>query len=162
NIVLLGESGVGKSSIINMISGAQIAKTSNNVLGDGSRVACYVVEGSGLRINFWETMGFAGKVGSAPSWTLRDLKALVRRLLVFRSINLLILCMSARGITNTVVQGYHAIYVEVCAQKVPIALVINGLEGRNSLDMHRWWIKNKDTIFHHGLTFDIHACVMTL
>lgn len=162
NIVLLGESGVGKSSIINMVSGTQTTKTSNNVLGDGSKVECYVVTESGLRINFWEMKGFAGDVGVAPTRLLQVLKTIVRRLLVFGSIDLLILCMRSGRITNTIVQGYHAIYVEACARRVPIALVVNGLERSPDLNMHGWWARNKDGILNHGLAFDIHVCVTTL
>ncbi|KAI6118102.1 hypothetical protein F5141DRAFT_601738 [Pisolithus sp. B1] len=163
NVVVLGECGVGKSSIINMISGAQTTKTSNNVLGEGLKVACYVVVmESGLRVNFWEMKGFPGDVGTVPTRLLRDLKTIVRRLLVLRNVDLLIFCMRAGSITNAVVQGYQAIYVDVCARKVPIALVVNGLEGSSGSDMHGWWAKNKDGIFNRGLAFDIHACVTTL
>ncbi|KAI6120276.1 hypothetical protein EDD16DRAFT_889920 [Pisolithus croceorrhizus] len=163
NVVVLGECGVGKSSIINMISGAQTTKTSNNVLGEGSKVACYVVVmESGLRVNFWEMKGFPGDVGTVPARLLRDLKTIVRRLLVLRSVDLLIFCMRAGSVTNAVVQGYQAIYVDVCARKVPIALVVNGLEGSSGLDMHEWWANNKDGLFNRGLAFDVHACVTTL
>ncbi|KAI6123109.1 hypothetical protein EV401DRAFT_1303465 [Pisolithus croceorrhizus] len=162
NVVVLGECGVGKSSIINMISGAQTTKTSSNVLGE-SPVSCrVVVMESGLRVNFWEMKGLPGDVGTAPTRLLRDLKTIVRRLLVFLSIDLLLFCIRAGSVTSAFVQGYQAIYVDVCARKVPIALVINGLEGSSGLDMHGWWAKNKDRLFNRGLAFDIHACVTTL
>ncbi|KAI5990457.1 hypothetical protein EDD15DRAFT_2452564 [Pisolithus albus] len=156
NIVLLGESGVGKSSIINMVSGTQTTKTSNNVLGDGSKVDCYVVTAVRSKNQFLGDEGFRRGRGCGAHPVVAGIED-------HRSaIDLLILCMCSGRITNTIVQGYHAIYVEACARRVPIALVVNGLERSPDLNMHGWWARNKDSILNHGLAYDIHVCVTTL
>ncbi|KAG6334785.1 hypothetical protein ID866_4303 [Astraeus odoratus] len=144
-----------------MISGTQLATTSNNVLGHTSKAACYVVETQlGAKVNLWEAAGLVGET-HLSSRRLQDLKTFLRRLLLFHSIDLLIFCMHAGRVKKTFIQSYQAAYIQTCERKVPVALIVTGLE-REKGDMHGWWSRNRDNIFHHDLAFDVHACVTTL
>ncbi|KAH0834012.1 hypothetical protein J3R83DRAFT_11248 [Lanmaoa asiatica] len=69
NVVLFGECGVGKSSIINTIVGLPVAKTSNDVLGCTDVNASYSVTlDTGIKVNLWDTIGLdEGTAGRIPA-----------------------------------------------------------------------------------------------
>lgn len=164
--MLIGESGVGKSSIVNMISGTQLAKTSSNIFDHhqwASKAACYVtiLPDSGMKLNLWDTAGLDDEAGAASTGKLRNLGMLLHHLALFHKIDLLLFCMRAGRVKNIFVKSYNAIYGKNCKRKVPVALIVTGLE-RHGGNMHAWWAKNRDGIFNHGLIFDAHACVTSL
>ncbi|KIJ60903.1 hypothetical protein HYDPIDRAFT_51087, partial [Hydnomerulius pinastri MD-312] len=167
NIVLFGESGVGKSSIINMITGTPFAKTSNNVVRRTCQPACYVAKlhsGNEInKINLWETTSLEEGPEETPATdtTGPEPKAFLQQLAGFHDLDLLLFCMRAGKVRNTLVQSYNLVYVESLERKVPVALVVTGLE-RWEGDMHGWWTKHEERLQEHGLVFDAHACVTTL
>ncbi|KIJ60458.1 hypothetical protein HYDPIDRAFT_117169 [Hydnomerulius pinastri MD-312] len=181
NVVVFGETGVGKSSIINMVlqrdpafklpdvqpvaekkaSKKSRAKTSNNTLGCTSRTECYEATlPSGTRVKLWDTQGLdegdQGTVQSAKA--LEELEKLLRDVASSETgIDLLLYCMSAGRAKKALTQNYSAIYEKIFDGKVPVALAITGLERQR--DMHGWWINNRDKLCKLGLFFDAHACI---
>lgn len=149
NVVIFGETGSGKSSIINAITKNQLAKTTNDADGCTSSVQRYPVDISGQRFVLFDTAGLGeGSAGTVPDpEAKRQLKNLLRQLMSSRSpsdgIDLLVYCVSSSrmpGLT-TIVQTYDMFYSRTCRKKVPIVIVITGLE--NEPNMESWWDENK-------------------
>lgn len=165
NIVIFGETGSGKSSVINAIAGKQLAKTSDDATGCTPCYKRYPVSFSGQRFVLFDTAGFGeGPAGRVPDpQAKRQLKSLLRQLMSSRSpsdgIDLLVYCMSSKTTAlPAVVRAYDTFYARVCRKKVPIVIVITGLENEPS--MESWWDRNKDKF--KSMHFAGHACVTVL
>ncbi|KAG1838257.1 P-loop containing nucleoside triphosphate hydrolase protein, partial [Suillus subluteus] len=155
NIVIFGETGSGKSSFINRIAQHVLAKISNDALGCTSTPERYPVEISGRKYILIDTPGlnegFAGTVpdAEAKKW----LKNLLRELMSSRSdgISLLMYCVRKETRPHTFVKAYNKVYSDICHQRVPIILVIEG--WRNKQEMESWWITNGMQCNNHGMHF---------
>lgn len=162
NVVFFGETGSGKSSIINAIARKQLAETSDNATGCTSGHKRYPVTISDQKFVLFDTAGLGeGPAGTVPDAVAkRQLKRLLRRLMSSRSpsdgIDLLVYCVSFR--TSSLVRAYNMFYSKVCKKKVPIVIIITGLE--NEPNMENWWDKNKGKF--KSMHFAAHACVTAL
>ncbi|KAG6334345.1 hypothetical protein ID866_4746 [Astraeus odoratus] len=162
NIILCGDVGVGKSSIINSIAGREVARTSNDAPGSTPRTMCYTLTfDPSTRIRLWETPGLGegegGTIGHEQA--SKVLKDLLEILHVSDRVDLLLLCMPG----GRTIKRRHENYKAICENvrgKLPVALVITNLEREN--DMHQWWMRNGKKLEQQGLVFDAHACVTTL
>ncbi|KAG1889139.1 P-loop containing nucleoside triphosphate hydrolase protein [Suillus subluteus] len=165
NIVIFGKSGAGKSSIINTIAREQLAETSNDTTGCTSGHKCHPVTISGQRFVLFDTVGLGeGPAGTVPdAEAKRQLKSLLRHLMSSRSpsdgIDLLVYCVSSKMTTlPAIIRAYETFYSRVCRKKVPIVIVMTGLE--NKPDMESWWDTNKGKF--KSMHFTGHACVTAL
>jgi len=166
NIVLIGETGVGKSSIVNSIVGRDVAKPSNDAENLMARCTmCYSLTfNSSTHIKVWETPGLeqgeTKPVAVDPA--LKNIQELLEHLRTSEGVHLLILCTTAGRARNNLRRAYNAIYKEDCRKKVPIALVITKLENQYP-DMHTWWTVNGSNLSQtYDLSFHAHACVTTV
>ncbi|KAG1897024.1 P-loop containing nucleoside triphosphate hydrolase protein [Suillus fuscotomentosus] len=168
NVVIFGETGSGKSSIINTITKNQLAKTTNDADGCTSSVQRYPVDFSGQRFVLFDTAGLGeGPAGTVPDLEVkRQLKNLLCQLISSRSpsdgIDLLVYCVSSSRMPglNTIVQTYDMFYSRTCRKKVPIVIVITGLE--NEPNMESWWDENRGRFERESMHFTDHACVTAL
>ncbi|KAG1886598.1 P-loop containing nucleoside triphosphate hydrolase protein [Suillus subluteus] len=162
NVVFFGETGSGKSSIINAIAREHLAETSDNATGCTLDHKRYPVTISDQRFVLFDTAGLGeGPAGTVPDAVAkRQLKRLLRNLMSSRSpsdgIDLLVYCVSFK--TTALVRAYNTFYSEVCKKKVPIVVVITGLE--NEPNMENWWDNNKGKF--KSMHFAAHACVTAL
>ncbi|KAI6037990.1 hypothetical protein EDC04DRAFT_2699174 [Pisolithus marmoratus] len=154
NIALVGEGEVVKSFVSVVSRTRPILKTRT------SGATCYVVDmGSDAQVTLWETISW--KAGAAPKRTALDTRVL-QYLRSSCGIDLILFCIKARmGSSEDFVPCYDEVYVKECQRKAPVALIATGLEWSGG-NMHGWWEKNKDNMFHLGLAFDVHACITTL
>ncbi|KAG2063145.1 hypothetical protein BDR04DRAFT_597530 [Suillus decipiens] len=138
NIVIFGQTGTGKSSIINAIAREQLAGTSNDAAGCTSGYKRHPVTISGQRFVLFDTAGLGeGPAGTVPDKEAkRQLKSLLRQLMNSRS--------PSDGIG--------------LLKKIPIVIVITGLEQEPN--MESWWDQNKDKL--KSMHFTGHACVTAL
>ncbi|KAF9222657.1 hypothetical protein BS17DRAFT_175542 [Gyrodon lividus] len=68
NVVIFGESGVGKSSLINMIAGHEVAKTSSSGMGCTFQSSRYRMPITGEMFHVWDTAGLdEGIYGRVPA-----------------------------------------------------------------------------------------------
>ncbi|KAG1731274.1 P-loop containing nucleoside triphosphate hydrolase protein [Suillus lakei] len=165
NVVIFGETGSGKSSIINAIAREQLAETSDDATGCTSGHKRHPVTISGQRFNLFDTAGLGeGPAGTVPAAEAKkQLKGLLHQLMSSRSpsdgIGLLVYCVSSRATAPpALVRAYNTFYSRVCRKKVPIVLVVTGLE--NEPDVESWWDANK--IKFKSMHFADHACVTVL
>ncbi|KAF9227131.1 hypothetical protein BS17DRAFT_775008 [Gyrodon lividus] len=163
NVVVFGESGAGKSSLINMIAGRSTAATSSRAIGCTFEHKKYDVQVHGKRYAIWDTTGLdEGSHGKVPAEIAEEnLKGLLRELIKANGIDLLIYCIRGCRLREALQNNYNLFYSAICRKKIPIALVVTGLENYEE-EMEEWWITNEAEFVALKMHFDGHACVTTL
>ncbi|KAN0091363.1 hypothetical protein V8E55_004929 [Tylopilus felleus] len=163
NIVVFGESGVGKSSLINQIAGRSIAATSSGAKGCTFRHRKYELQVDDTPYAIWDTSGLdEGTYGTVPAEIAEEhLKQLLRDLTRANGIHLLVYCIRASRLRKTLLNNYNLFYSAICRKKVPIVAVVTGLENYEG-EMEDWWAANETEFTMLKMHFDGHACVTTL
>jgi len=105
--------------------------------------------------------GTAGTVPAAEA--VENLKNLLRELMNPRSdgIGLLVYCVRSVRISRALLRNYNLFYSSICRKKVPIVVVVTGLENQEPT-MDNWWDTNEKEFRKYGMQFKDHACVTTL
>jgi GTP-binding protein EngB required for normal cell division len=165
NVVIFGETGSGKSSIINVVAQEQIAKTSNDAPGCTSEFKRYSVDISGQKFALFDTAGLnEGSAGTVPhKRAKKQLKGLLNKLMSHKSpsggIDLLVYCVQNTAAPRAILNTYNTVYSGTCRKKrVPVVVVVTGLESMSP--MESWWDTHKE-IFN-SMDLAGHACVMTV
>ncbi|KAF8137376.1 hypothetical protein EV363DRAFT_1394927 [Boletus edulis] len=162
NVVLFGEPGVGKSSVVNLIARKNIARVPSGIDGCTLQSSRYDISMDDMNICVFETVGLQEPEfrGNGYLAVLEKAYEFVNKLGAAGGVHLLLLCMRRSRLTATTQNNYR-LFSEVAFQKrVPIALVVTGLEGE--VDMEDWWTKNKADMERYGLKSNGHACVTTV
>ncbi|KAK7448523.1 hypothetical protein VKT23_013786 [Stygiomarasmius scandens] len=158
NIILFGASGCGKTSIVNMLAGTELARTvSNSAVSVLFHNQVYEIKIEDQYYNIYDTTGLSeGYDQSSLSQQVNDqLKNLVYNL--NDGVHLLVFCLRAPRITDGAASNYVTFYRSLCGSKVPIVLVVTGLE--NEVDMDDWWDINENVFKGYGMHFEGHACI---
>ena len=162
NIVLFGEKGVGKSSVINLIAGHQVASVSPDANGRPLSSKRYSLPVGGRAFRIWDTAGLEqpeiGAVGYMAA--IEGALALIQQLAQQGGVDLLLFCMRGHRVTATTLSNYRLFYEVLCRSQVPIALVITHLEREP--DMNAWWTRNLHSLEKRGIKPAGHACVTGL
>ncbi len=158
NVIIFGETGVGKSSLINMIADTASATVSNAAIGCTFESVPYDVELSGCKYRLWDTAGLnEGEHGNvAADRAIENLRLLVQGL-KDGGVSLLVYCIRGSRLRDIVQINYDLFYKVICSGEVPIVVVITGLE--NEEDMENWWKDNAEDLHRQGMIFSGHACV---
>ncbi|KAJ8581198.1 hypothetical protein M405DRAFT_705153, partial [Rhizopogon salebrosus TDB-379] len=165
NIVIFGESGSGKSSVINALAQKQVAATSDSATGCTFRYQKHAVDLSGERFILFDTVGLnEGTAGTVPAAEAEaKLNSLLRDLMNPESdgIGLLVHCVCSRVKVSRALRYYDHFYSVICQKKVPIVIIITGLEYQEPT-MDSWWDTKGKEFKRCGMLFEDHACVTTL
>lgn len=163
NVVLYGESGVGKSSLINLIIGRDVAKTSPDALACTTTHAPYDVTIGGQFFRLWDTAGLnEGSQGTVPAAVAeRNLTAFLRGLNQEDGVHLLIYCVRGTRATKALRTNYKIFSAVIRDSKVPTIVVVTCLEDFRPV-MAEWWNRNKEQLATYGMHFSGYACVTTL
>lgn len=158
NVIIFGETGVGKSSLINMISGTESAAVSSGAIGCTFESVPNEVELSGRKYRLWDTAGLnEGEHGNiSGDRAIQNLQRLVQNL-QYGGVNLLVYCIRGSRLRDIVKINYDLFYKIVCSAKVPIVIVATGLENENN--MEDWWADNVRDFHDRGMNFAGHACI---
>jgi len=163
NVVLFGEMGAGKSSLVNLILGLDhdVARTSSGASSCTLDARPYDVSIQGRDFRIFDTVGL-----NEPQ-SLRDPDCLIGainkayRLVKYLSdtggIHLLVFCIRRGRITANMQQNYLLFHDFLCHKKVPIALVITHLEHEEN--MEDWWLYNHSHFTECGIHIVGHACI---
>ncbi|KAF8552211.1 P-loop containing nucleoside triphosphate hydrolase protein, partial [Imleria badia] len=160
NVVIFGETGVGKSSLINLIAGENISETSSSAVGCTLNYKRHFLRLGDQRFAIWDTAGLdEGTEGTVPAEKAEAyLKQLLRDLVKANGIDLLVYCVRGTRVRSALLTNYHLFYSAICRKKVPIAIVITGLENQEG-NMDTWWLKNERQFSALQMRFDNYACV---
>lgn len=163
NVVVFGESGVGKSSLINLIAGKKVSETSSGALGCTLEYKQHLLDLGDQQFAVWDTAGLdEGTQGSVPAEKAEAyLKQLLHDLAKNNGVDLLVYCVRGTRVRSALLTNYHIFYSAICRKKVPIAIVVTGLENQEG-NMETWWYNNKLQFSSLKMFFDNHACVTTL
>jgi len=158
NVVVFGQTGVGKSSLINMMVRQEIAKVSSQAAGCTPSIQDYRIKSdAGDTYTFWDTPGLnEAEGGNVPA---QEAFKHLYRLVGQCAINIIIYCVRGSRFTDIARVNYDLFYRIICEGNVPIVLVVTGLELENDMDL--WWSRNKKTVERMGMTFEGYACVTT-
>jgi len=163
NVILFGETGTGKSSVINLMARRPIAKTSSGVDLCTTKSKDYQFNVGPRQIKIWDTIGLnkPQMAGNRLYDTITRGIALIREVSEAGGVDLLLLCISGNRITATTRSIYRLFYEALCNKEVPVALVITHLERENP--MEDWWKRNEDIILNRYKIQSVgHACVTGL
>ncbi|KAG1728708.1 P-loop containing nucleoside triphosphate hydrolase protein [Suillus occidentalis] len=170
SVVIFGETGAGKSSLVNLIARTEAAPTSPDAMGctDGTKeyMRDVLIQDKLLKVKLLDTAGLnEGSGGTVPAEEARKvLRKLLQKRIEQDDVNLLVYCVQGTK------QGRHGIKAlcrnyEICnseAQgRIPIVLVVTGLENMK-VEMEEWWKNNEQFISEYSMTFAGHACITTL
>lgn len=161
NIVFAGECGTGKSSLINLIIGRDVAKTSNDTAACTTEVQSYKVSIDGCNLELWDTPGF--DEGSTTRPNTRSSEALVKSLFRIKNkgrIHLLVYCMQGSRAKAAHLKHYEIIR-DLLSPAVPVVAIVTRLE-RYQDHMEDWWSNNAQELASHGMNFADHACITTV
>lgn len=153
SVILCGQTGAGKSSLVNMIAGRNIAPTSPDLTTCTFGYHQYDIQlEEGLVVTLWDTAGLNQGFGNDND-TIRGLCELFISL--EKHLILLIFCLRGKisaGTTET-----YTMFKRLCPSTVPMVAVVTGLEKeQNKTD---WWSKNEIALKRAGMNFSDHACI---
>ena len=164
NVLVVGETGVGKSSIINLIAGEELADVSSSASGCTMEATSYDIilsdrQGHGHHVRLFDTVGL-----NEPSLSKNDYLAaiekasvLVNQLLRTGGIRLLVFCIRGGRITAVTQNNYHLFRNILCQNQVPVAFAITGME--NEQPMEGWWNRNAALFKKSNILCTSHVCV---
>ncbi|KAF9236683.1 P-loop containing nucleoside triphosphate hydrolase protein [Melanogaster broomeanus] len=161
NVVIVGEHGIGKSSIINLIAGRNVAKASNDSGACTLEVESYTVSIDGQDFTLWDTPGL--EEGSATLVNTRFSDTMLKSLQQFDGlggIDLLVYCMHGSRAKTALLNNYKAIR-SLVPSTTPIVAVITRLERYQGC-MENWWSNNAAELSNFGMKFADHACITAL
>lgn len=156
NIILFGESGSGKSSIINMLSTGGATPISNGVELCTLESEAYQVNVLGKEMTLWDTSGLDdGETGRVPSAkAIANLYNLLLKLKPGISLLVFVTRPRIKGSSPILWKLFHKI---ICEGSVPIVILVTGLEEES--DRESWWRGNKAKLHSYGMFPDDHACI---
>jgi predicted GTPase len=165
-VLLFGETGVGKSSIINLIMGRDVAQTSPGAETCTLQHTSYEVSLGSRQFKLWEvsslgSMGFFRTLSA--KWLL---KKSYKKLYRDDGVYLILYCIRGSRAQRALIKDYK-FFTDIvgstatAAGGVPVAAVVTSLEDY-PMDMDKWWTKNKDNLESLGMRFSKHACITSL
>ncbi|KAI6129456.1 P-loop containing nucleoside triphosphate hydrolase protein [Pisolithus croceorrhizus] len=159
NIVLFGETGVGKSSVINLMARESLAKVSADVDGCTMSSTKYDILVDSQRYAVYDTVGLEEPQMGVNGYydAIEKAYMLIKELGEAGGIHLLLFCMRGGRITATAQSNYRLFHEFLCDKQVPIALVFTGLEREQK--MEAWWERNQASIKRFGIHSVGHACI---
>jgi predicted GTPase len=163
NVLIFGETGVGKSSVINLIMGRDAAPTSADAPTCTLEHTPYEITLENKRFKLWEVSSLASMGFFRRLFTKWRMKKTYKKLYSDDGVYLLLYCMRNSRAHGTLASDYKLFtsIVGSTAGRVPVAAVVTCLEDY-PMDMDDWWKKNELNLEREGMKFSKHACIMAL
>jgi predicted GTPase len=161
DVVLLGETGVGKSSVINLIAGKYVARVSHDTMPCTETTELYIVEEKGRTFHLHDTPGLIDPPMGVEAGVEAYVDPIDKAQKLIRSLNsgngpdLLLFCVSNKPPTAALQRNYRLFSKIVCGGKVPFALVITHLGKDETAD--GWWKEHAATIRNFGIKCSGHT-----
>jgi predicted GTPase len=158
-IVIFGETGAGKSSLINLMAGKEIAHTSPDMQRCTLRWDEYDMNFDGNSYTVFDTIGLEEPQLGIKEYldSVENAYNLIKELDKKGGIDLLLFCVRAGKVTATLQSNYRLFHEFLCEKKVPIVLAITNLEREQI--MEDWWKRNQATFKKYQIEVAGHACI---
>jgi predicted GTPase len=157
NVIVFGETGSGKSSIVNMLAGSVVAPISSGAKGCTFKSDSYLVDIGDSDYNIFDTVGLGeaekGRVSAKDA--VINLYKLINKL--DDGVSLLVYCVRGPRVKHDTVKNYQVFYEIFCERQVPIVIAVTGLENEDP--MEGWWTENEADFAKCGMRFGGHACI---
>lgn len=163
NVVLFGQAGAGKSSLINLMVGENVAKTSSDMRSCTLQWQEHPIKFDGESYSVFDTVGLEEPqlgIGHYLDIVENSYK-LIQYLEKRGGIDLLLFCMRAGRLTTTLQTNYRLFHEFLCDKKVPIVVVITYLENEAG-EMDNWWKRNSDIFEEREVRVNGHACITAI
>ncbi|KAF9244991.1 P-loop containing nucleoside triphosphate hydrolase protein [Melanogaster broomeanus] len=154
-VVLFGEIGSGKSSVINLLVGSPVAEVTPSVDACTKLPRWYQISLGEKKFRLWDTMGFnqADNVDSLSPY--EQAHGLLRSL--EDGVDLFLLCARKDGINASLRRIYSLVNNVFFDGRARIALVVTHFDEGTA---EGWWERNEQTIFtKFGIQTLAHACI---
>ena len=140
--------------------GTHEATVSSSARGVTFRHERFEKDIGGHRVNVFDTVGLGeGRAGTAPA--LETIEALYRLMRGLEGgVSLLVYVVRGPRLSYSIRQNYELFYEIFCQERVPIVVVITGLE--NEEDMDGWWARNETAYSEENMTFAGAACITAI
>jgi len=142
NVIIFGETGAGKSSLVNLIAGRDVAEMSSRATGCTFKSTCFPVNIGEKKFHLHDTAGLDEGQGGrvAKHDAIVQCYELLRKL--DTGVNLLIFCMRAPRIKESCAQNWKLFRDIICQREIPVILVVTGLENEEK-SMDEWYPRNE-------------------
>ncbi|KAI6129445.1 P-loop containing nucleoside triphosphate hydrolase protein [Pisolithus croceorrhizus] len=140
NIILFGETGVGKSSVINLIAGGSVAEVSPDADGCTMNSTDYQFMIGSRKITIWDTVGLEEPQMGVNGYYAAIVKAygLIQKLSRAGGVDLLLFCIRGNRITATYTEQLPPFLLRFSVTSESRSLlVITHLEREHR--MEDWW-----------------------
>ncbi|KAG2066035.1 hypothetical protein BDR04DRAFT_1170994 [Suillus decipiens] len=163
NIVLFGQAGAGKSSLVNLMAGKNVASTSSDLKACTLHWQEYSIEFGSESYKVFDTVGLQEPQLDIQQYldAVENAYKLIHELQRQGGIDLLVFCMRAGRLTSTLQTNYRLFHEFLCNKKVPIVVVITCLENEAG-EMDAWWTRNLDMFNEQEVDVADHACITAL
>ncbi|KAG6328584.1 hypothetical protein ID866_10505 [Astraeus odoratus] len=157
NVVFAGETGHGKSSLVNIVVGRKVSKVSPDAQAGTNETQPFVAFQDSTMYRIWDTPGFNSGAGSTVS-PKKALGSLFKELLSKDGVHLLVYCLRVRSAVN---MGHYRVYKSIlsciCDVNVPIVAVVTHADEMLEPLQDDWNV-------HKGyeMKFANHICLSTL
>ncbi|KAG2066557.1 hypothetical protein BDR04DRAFT_1233931 [Suillus decipiens] len=158
-IVLFGETGAGKSSLINLMADQEVANTSPDMQRCTMQWKEYTIKFGGDSYMVFDTIGLEEPQLGIKEYleSVENAFKLIKELDKQGGIDLLLFCVRAGRVTATLQSNYRLFHEFLCEKKVPIVLAITNLEREKR--MEDWWDRNHNTFEKYQIQVAGHACI---
>ncbi|KAG2136413.1 hypothetical protein DEU56DRAFT_702114, partial [Suillus clintonianus] len=165
NVLIFGEAGVGKSSVINLIMGQNAAQMSLDGATCMLEHTSYEVHLGGRNFKFWEVSSIESMGFFRNFFYKWRLKKSYKRLYKDDGVHLLMYCMRGSRAQRALLKDYK-FFANIVGSTtgpggVPVVAVVTRFEGYPKV-MDSWWTKNEGILEHLGMRFSAHACITSL
>ncbi|KAG1860016.1 P-loop containing nucleoside triphosphate hydrolase protein [Suillus tomentosus] len=163
NVVIFGQTGAGKSLLVNLMAGETVAEISSDLKPCTQKWEKYPIKLDGGSYNIFDTAGLREPQLQPSQYfdAIENAHSLIQTLKRRGGIDLFIFCVRACRFTTTLQSNYRLFKEFLCEKKVPIIMVITYLENEDG-EMDDWWKRNEDTFRHQELRVDGHACITAI
>ncbi|KIJ08351.1 hypothetical protein PAXINDRAFT_28011, partial [Paxillus involutus ATCC 200175] len=162
NIVFVGETGAGKSSIINLVAGSSVANTNNDTGACTRASARYETMIRDEVFNLWDTRGLGeGFLRSIFKGSSEgELRKFLRERHQKLEIDLLVYCVRGSRANKAQVKNYNTFCAVTRRFAAPVVIMVTNLEREKN--MEDWWERNESNLRRLGMEFDGHACITAI
>jgi predicted GTPase len=163
NIVLFGQAGAGKSSLVNLMAGKNAAKTSGDMRSCTLHWQEYSIKFGSESYRVFDTVGLEEPQLGITQYldAVENAYTLIQNLERQCGIDLLLFCMRAGRVTSTVQNNYRLFHEFLCDKKVPVVVVITHLENEVG-EMDNWWKRNENIFREREVHVAGHACITAI